>query len=124
MDPRRLSSVNVVADWIVVLVAVATPVLAFSGAFIGHVMSRRTAVENDLWRRREERLRTMRWAAEQAVSSDQATAVLGVATLEALRFSELLQPVDIALVDAVTVAVQGGILDELDDPDTQPVEFR
>ncbi len=43
----------------------------------------------------------LRWASEQAASSDPTQARMGVAALAALSTSELLQEADHALVDAV-----------------------
>jgi hypothetical protein len=43
------------------IVAVATPILAFVGAFVGHVISRSASKELDHWRRREETMRLLRW---------------------------------------------------------------
>ncbi|WP_461024522.1 hypothetical protein [Thalassiella azotivora] len=43
----------------------------------------------------------LRWASEQAASSDDATSRLGVAALAALSGSDLLQEPDQDLVDAV-----------------------
>jgi hypothetical protein len=108
-----------------IAVAVATPLLAFGGVLLGNWWSRRGAIELDTWRRREETMRLLRWAADNAVGPGPRINLMGVAALEALRFdSELLQPMDYPLVDAVTEAVQGETLDNeaLDDDDTLVVE--
>lgn len=97
-----------------VIVAVATPVLAFLGVIVGIRWNRVSATELDVWRRREETMHMLRWAAERAVESDERTSLMGVAALDALRFSELLQPVDYDLVDGVTDAVMGSALDMLE----------
>lgn len=110
-------------DWLTVAIAVATPLLAFAGAFGGQVLARKGARELDTWRRREETMRMLRWASEQAVADDGRRSVLGVAALDGLRFSELLQPADYSLVDSVTEAVQGETLLVVEgDPDAQVVE--
>lgn len=44
------------------LLLALTPVLAFLGALIGHVLTRRASLELDRWRRREETMRMLRWA--------------------------------------------------------------
>ena len=88
-----------------VIVLVGTPLLAFAGVFIGHLVTRRGARELEKWRRREEAMRTARWAAEQAVSGNEATQRMGIAALDALEGSELLQAEDRAFVEAVTDAV-------------------
>lgn len=61
------------------------------------------AVELDRWRRREETMRMLRWAAERALDPDHQS--VGVAALTALNDSEMLQPEDQALIDAVIEAV-------------------
>lgn len=46
-------------------------------------------------------MRLLRWASEQAASGEPTKARMGVAALDALSASELLQAPDQALVDAV-----------------------
>lgn len=87
--------------WAVYLVSFGTPVSAFVGVVVGHMLLRKGATELDVWRRREETMRMLRWASEQATSKDPARAQMGVAALEALSSSELLQQADQSLVDAV-----------------------
>lgn len=87
--------------WAVYSVAVGTPLLAFLGVVVGHALLRRTANELDLWRRREETMRMLRWASEQAASTEPAKARMGLAALDALGSSELLQEPDGMFVDAV-----------------------
>ena len=78
---------------------------AFIGVAVGQWPSRKGAVELDVWRRREETMRMLRWASEQAASSDQARANMGVAALEALTTSELMQEADRELVVAVVASL-------------------
>ena len=99
--------------WAVVAIGIGTPVLAFLGAVIGHVLLRRGATELDVWRRREETMRMLRWASEQAASTDDATSRMGLAALTALSDSELLQEPDQALVDAVIDSLLEEPLEEL-----------
>lgn len=87
--------------WAVYSVAVGTPLLAFLGVVVGHALLRRTANELDVWRRREETMRMLRWASEQAASTEPAKARMGLAALDALGSSELLQEPDGMFVDAV-----------------------
>ena len=88
--------------WAVYLVSLGTPLSAFAGVVLGHVLLRKGATELDVWRRREETMRMLRWASEQAVSPGAlATAGMGLAALDALRASELLQAADRELLDAV-----------------------
>jgi hypothetical protein len=50
-------------------------------------------------------MRLLRWASEQATSENDAKARMGLAVLDALSESELLQAPDRALVDAVVDSV-------------------
>lgn len=94
--------------WLVITLAIGTPVLAFAGSFIGHAWTRKTATELDVWRRREETMRLLRWAAELAVDQDALRADLGVAVLAELDESELLQPPDQPIVTATLDLVVAG----------------
>ena len=87
--------------WAVYVVSLGTPLAAFAGVVLGHVLLRRGANELDVWRRREETMRMLRWASELAASPHRASARMGVAALAALSTSELLQEPDQNLVDAV-----------------------
>lgn len=87
--------------WAVYAVALGTPLLAFLGVVVGHGLLRRTANELDVWRRREETMRMLRWASEQAASTEPAKARMGIAALDALNGSDLLQKPDGMIVEAV-----------------------
>jgi hypothetical protein len=97
--------VTTLPTWAVYAVGLGTPVLAFLGVLIGHLLLRKGANELDVWRRREETMRMLRWASELAVSDHDAKALMGVAALAALSESELLQDEDQQLVDAVLDSV-------------------
>lgn len=88
-------------DVLPVVLAIATPLLAFAGALLGQVLARRGALEQDVRWRREETMRLLRWAAELASGTDYRRKLVGVATLRGLQRSELLQPDDQALMSAV-----------------------
>ncbi len=96
-----VGAVTTLPLWAVYLVSFGTPVGAFVGVVLGHFLLRKGANELDVWRRREETMRLLRWASELAASPEPARASMGVAALEALGTSELLQKPDQALVDAV-----------------------
>ena len=87
--------------WALYLVSFGTPIAAFVGVIVGQLLLRRGANELDVWRRREETMRMLRWASEQAASAESAKSQMGVAALAALSTSELLQEPDQNLVDAV-----------------------
>ncbi len=101
--------------WAVYAVSFGAPALAFLGALIGHVWGRQASTELDVWRRREETMRMLRWASEQVTSAEDAKARMGLAVLDALSESELLQEPDQTLVDAVIDAVLEEPLEEIVD---------
>ena len=86
--------------WLLIL----TPIASFLGALLGHWWGRKSARELDTWRRREETMRMVRWAAEQAGSADSRTANIGYVALTALLGSELLQEEDVAFITAIAEA--------------------
>ena len=94
-------------DWLIIAVAVMTPALAFGGALTGHGLNRRGAVELDVWRRREETMRTLRWGVELALDENDDRATVGFAALLALAESEMLQSDDVPFLTAVTDAALG-----------------
>ncbi len=100
---RRVPSLSVTTlpIWAIYSVSFGTPIAAFVGVVLGHYFLRKGANELDVWRRREETMRLLRWASELAASGEPAQARMGVAALAALSTSELLQEPDQALVDAV-----------------------
>lgn len=92
---------------ITIAVAVATPLLAFLGVLAGQWITRRSARELDVWRRREETMRLLRWAVESAASEDKVVlSEAGLAVLEALVSAELLQPEDRSMVQSVSAVVR------------------
>jgi hypothetical protein len=87
------------------VLAFGTPVLAFVGVVLGQLLTRRGARELEFRSKREEVMRVLRWAAELAVSDDQAHSRLGVAELGALLESELLDEEEKDFVQAALTAV-------------------
>ncbi len=85
--------------WAVYAVSFGSPAAAFLAALLGHRFSRRTAEQLDRRAKREETMRTLRWAAELAVSGESSRARLGVAALDALTTSPWLQAEDQAFID-------------------------
>lgn len=101
--------------WAVYSVAFGTPLLAFLGVVVGHALLRRTANELDVWRRREETMRMLHWASEQAASVEPAKARMGIAALDALSGSELLQEPDGMIVDAVLVSLLAEPVEQIEE---------
>ena len=77
----------------------------------GHLLSRRSALELDRWRKREETMRMLRWAVELVVGGDDERVRAGSAALTALQRSPLLDPDDVDLVASLTDAVARGRMD-------------
>lgn len=96
---------STVPTWAIYAVSLGSPLSAFIGVVLGQWLSRKGATELDVWRRREETMRMLRWASEQAASSDAARADMGVAALQALSRSELMQEPDRELVVAVMASI-------------------
>lgn len=93
-------------DWpITALTIVLAPAFAFAGAFLGYRRARAADQALDRWRRREETMRMVRWAADKALDDDEANRPVGVSALDALRRAELLQPEDERLVKEIAEAV-------------------
>jgi hypothetical protein len=86
--------------------AVAAGALALLGAVLGHLLGRVTAREQERWRRREETMRLLRWAADAASGPDRWRGEVGVAALMALTASPLLDPEDNGFVWAVLTATR------------------
>ena len=91
--------------WAVWVLSFGSPVLAFVGVIVGQAVSRRGARELEFRSKREEVMRVLRWAAELAVSDDQAHSRLGVAELGTLLRSELLDEEEKDFVQAALTAV-------------------
>ena len=106
--------VTTLPTWALYAVGFGTPIAAFLGV-IGHVLLRRGANELDVWRRREETMRMLRWASEHAASTDDAEARMGLAALDALSESELLQLPGQILVDAVIDSLLEEPLEEIEE---------
>ena len=81
---------------------VCTPMFAFGGGLAGHLISRRTALELDRWRKREETMRMLRWAVELATEASPERRDAGLVSLRALLRSPLLDVQDRALVSSLT----------------------
>jgi hypothetical protein len=83
------------------LALLAPGVLAFAGAALGHRYGRVTAREQERWRRREETMRLLRWAADAASEPERRRVEIGVTALIALTRSPLLDPDDLDFVSEV-----------------------
>ena len=98
--------------WALYVIGLGTPLSAFVAVLLGHFVTRRGATELDKRAKREEVGRTLRWAAEQAVKTDDPGAnSLGTAVLLSLQEADKtlknLQPEDKLLLGAVVEAVAG-----------------
>jgi hypothetical protein len=111
--------------WAVYAVALGTPTSAFVGVLVSNVLTRRGAKELELRSKREEVLRNLRWAAELAVSDDEGKASLGLAELQALADSDLLEAGQKSFIDAALEAVIRDPKEELEEAgeDAQAVQL-
>jgi hypothetical protein len=100
-----------------------TPILTFTGVLVAQVLSRRGAEELESRSKREEVMRTLRWAAELAVSANEARARLGVTQLGSLMLSDLLDDMDRDFVQAALEAAVRVPVEEIEQAgdDTQVV---
>ncbi|HYN30921.1 MAG TPA: hypothetical protein VES95_13790 [Dermatophilaceae bacterium] len=96
-----MGSSAIVPVWL----AAGTPLLAFVGVLVGYWVTRRAATELETRSTREETMRTLKWAAELAVSGDDAKADLGLRELYALRGSALLDPEQRTFIAAALASV-------------------
>lgn len=96
------------------IIAVGSPLLAFSGVLMAQWLTRKTARESDVRWRRGETMRMLRWASELAASADAAGRRVGLAALDALDDSEMLQTDDQALISAVLAVLVARRVEEYD----------
>lgn len=88
------------------IIGLVAGILAFLGAVLGHWVTRKGAVELDTWRKREETMRMVRWAAEMAADAERPwRSYAGFHILDALGESELLQSEDVSLVHRITTSM-------------------
>lgn len=111
---EAMSEAAVLPVWLVVALAVGTPVLTFLGIVLANLVTRRGASELETRSRREETMRTLKWAAELAVANDPAKADLGLRELQALGDSALLDPEQQTFIDAALASVYGAAEAEIE----------
>lgn len=112
--------------WAVFTIGFGTPVMAFTGVVVAQLVGRRGAHELEIRSRREEDMRTLRWAAELATSADDRIANLGVAELTALLGSHTIDDPEKQYVEAALDAVYDYPEDDIDaiGSDTEAIERR
>ncbi|MFC6155250.1 hypothetical protein [Kribbella jiaozuonensis] len=84
------------------LLTVLSPVILVACVLLGSYLTRMSDRDRDVWRHREETMRTVRWAVEHILADETAGVDAGIVTLRSLMRSELLQPEDYDLVAALT----------------------
>jgi hypothetical protein len=97
--------VTTLPTWAVWVLAFGVPLLSFVGVVVGVAITRRGDTELEKRSRREEVMRSLRWAAQLAVEGDEAKAELGVAHLRALGKSDILDSDGQRFIDAALAAV-------------------
>lgn len=108
--------------WTIWVIALGTPVSALLGVLIGNWANRKGSADLETRSKREETLRTLRWAAELAVSEDDRAAELGVAQLTALLESDLLDDKEKVFVEAALDTVYEDPEEELEQLGEDEVE--
>jgi hypothetical protein len=86
--------VTTLPTWAVWVLSFGSPILTAAVALVGQRISRRGTQELESRSKREEVMRSLRWAAELAVSDDVRKARLGNRELRALQNSRLLSPAE------------------------------
>jgi hypothetical protein len=86
--------VTTLPTWAVWVLSFGSPILTAAVALVGQRISRRGSQELESRSKREEVMRSLRWAAELAVSDDVRKARLGNRELRALQNSRLLSPAE------------------------------
>jgi len=86
--------------WAVWVLSFGSPILTAAVALVGQRISRRGTRELESRSKREEVMRSLRWAAELAVSDDVRKARLGNRELRALQNSRLLSPAEVDFIYA------------------------
>lgn len=105
---RGMEDLTVLPTWAVWFVSLGGPIGAVLGVVVTNWVSRRNADETEQRSLREETMRTLRWAAELAVSPDAGRAALGVAELQALASSAMNDDEQQAFVDAALAQALDG----------------
>lgn len=101
--------------WAVFAVSFGSPLLAFVGVLLAQFIGWKGVRELETRSKREETLRTLRWAAELSASREDRLADLGVAELEALLGSDLLEESEKTFVEAALTAVYEDPEEQLDE---------
>jgi hypothetical protein len=103
-----------VPDWLAVLIACATPALAFLGALTANRHTRTNAVEAEGRERRRQNLDTLFKAIEWSSSANERLSAVGVAVLDALDSSGVLEKADQPLLDGAYLALVADPLEAYD----------
>ena len=110
-----LAVVTTLPSWAALTLALGLPLLGAVTALLAQFLSRRATRELEARSRREEGMRSVRWAAELGVSNDADKALLGVVQLEALRKSKLITSIEQEFIDAalnVTIKIPRQVIEQ------------
>ena len=95
--------------WLVVVLTVVPALIAGGSAVLAAWLAgaRKAARQLDQWRRREETMRMVRWAADKSSAASDDERLLALSVLDALNNSKpaMLQAADQGILDAVLEAV-------------------
>lgn len=76
------------------------------GVFISQYTNRKSSIENNIWNKREETYKNIRWACEQATDNNLNKNTIGLAMLSSLVNSELLQKEDLEIIENMLDTLQ------------------
>ena len=100
MPYPKFDPMTTLPTWAVWVLSFGSPALTAAVALVGQRISRRGTQELESRSKREEVMRSLRWAAELAVSDDVRKARLGNRELRALQNSRLLSPAEVGFIYA------------------------
>jgi hypothetical protein len=95
--------------WVVIVLTLVPALIAGASAVLAAWLAgaRKAARQLDLWRRREESMRMLRWAADKSAAPTDDERLLALSVLDALNRSKpaMLQDEDQGILDAVLEAM-------------------
>lgn len=102
-----------------IVVTAAAPVLAFVGAYLGNRRATQADRQIDSWRRREETMRMVRWAADKAHATSPHESRFGLEAFGALLHAEILQPEDEGFVARLAEVAAEELIWNGEDPEEE-----
>jgi len=118
------SSTTPLPPWAVIAVTLGAALLTLLGVLVGQLITRRGLKELEGRSRREEVIRILRWAAELGVAETEGSRALGIAMLDGLQVSKLVDKEGSELVYAAWQAVVSKPVQEIEQLDSSKKKYR